>query len=264
MRFSLFRSLAPVTMLVAFATGLPLLAEENDRGRRELRTLAAGAEEQQLENTTRTLATMEGITEADVQEAANVARTGDSISGRIAAVMVLQSWVQRPELQQEVTRELLRTATSENEELVRGLAIQAIAVTDPEPDEEMVQVLGEIADGDVLAPNRSLAALALGHVKGPLAPRAFRALMAAFDDEQDLSTRRTILLEMLRVSGDGAESMLSQLEVGDEPLLAQDRSDYLEIIATGVKGADAIYDIKQLRDVERNTVIGMEKPYIHE
>lgn len=263
MRFSQFRSLVPATMMMVFACGLPLLADENVRGRGELRTLARSVDEIQLESSTRALATMEGVTAVDVRQTANVSRSGESIPGRVAAVMVLQSWVQRPELQQEVTRELLRTATSENDELVRGLAIQAIAVTDPEPEEEMVQVLAEIADGDASAPNRSLAALALGHVKGPLAPRALRALMVAFDNEQDLSTRRTMLLEMLRVSGDRAESMLTNLEVGDEPLLVQDRQDYLEIMATGVKGADAIYDIKQLRDVERNTLIGMETP-IHD
>lgn len=264
MRFRLFRSFVPATLLMAFASGLPLLADENVRERAELRTLARSADEIQLESSTRALATMEGVTAADVRQAANITRTGDTVDGRVAAVMVLQSWLQRPELQREVSLELLRTATSRNEELVRGLAIQAIAVSDPEPQGEMVQVLGEIAADDPSAPNRSLAALALGHVKGPLAPRALRALMVAFNNEQDLSTRRTMLLEMLRVSGDRAESMLSRLAVGGEPLLVQDRQDYLEIMAAGVKGADAIYDIKQLRDVERNTVIGMEKPYIHE
>jgi hypothetical protein len=264
MRFSRYRSLFAAAVIVACASGQPLLADDPTRARAELRTLAAGVEEQQIEFAAGALAAMEGVGSEEVRQAADVSRTGASVTGRVAAVQVLQSWLQRPELQQDVTDELLRTATSENDELVRGLAIQAIAVSDPRPGEEMVRVLGEIVDGDRVTPNRSLAALALGHVKGPLAPRAFRALVAAFDDEQDLGTRRTILLEMMRVSGDDAESMLSRLDVGDEPLLVQDRRDYLEIIATGVRDADAIYDIKQLRDVERNTVIGMETHSVHE
>lgn len=241
-----------------------MFANDRASARADLRVLAQEFDGPQIDDAAVALAEMENVSTEEVRLAAEVSRTGAGVSGRVAAVQVLQSWIQRPELQEEATYELLRTATSENDELVRGLAIQAIAVTDPMPREEMVHVLAEIVTGDAVTPNRSLAALALGHVRGPLAPRAFRALRAAFDSENDLGTRRTILLEMLRVSGDDAQPFLSSLEVGDEPLLVQDRNDYLEIMATGVRGADAIYDIKQLRDVERNTVIGMETHTAHD
>lgn len=251
-----------LVLILALAISAPLLAAKRADDRAELRTLATAEDEVALRQSVQALAALDDVSASDVRLVGQVARTGGAESGRVAAVVVLQQWLQRPDVQTDATHELIGIAKASGEVLVRGMAIQAVALQNPVPSNEMVSALSQFVVGDGAAANRALAALALGHVKGPLAGNALYALVNAYGRESDLATKRSILLEVVRVSGERAPTVLAGLPATSEPLIAQDIRDYVEIIASGVKNADDIYDVKQLRDVERNTVIGMEQPHV--
>lgn len=251
-----------LVLILALAVSAPLFAMRPADHRAELRTLATADDEVALRQSVQALSALDDVGASDVRLVGEVARTGAGESGRVAAVVVLQQWLQRPEVQADATNELIGIAKASGEVLVRGMAIQAVALQNPAPSTEMVSALSDFVIGDGAAANRALAALALGHVKGPLAGNALYALVHAYGRESDLATKRSILLEVVRVSGDRAPTVLTGLPATSEPLIAQDIRDYVEIIAGGLKDANEIYDVKQLRDVERNTVIGMEQPHV--
>lgn len=251
-----------LVLILALAISAPLFAKNPADGRAELRTLATAADEVALRHSVQALAVLDDVSASDVRLVGEVARTGASESGRVGAVVVLQQWLQRPDMQADATHELIGIVKASGETLVRGMAIQAVALQNPAPSEEMVRALSAFVIRDDAAANRALAALALGHVKGPLAGNALYALVNAYGRESDLATKRSILLEVVRASGERAPTVLAGLPATSEPLIAQDILDYVEIIASGLKDANEIYDVKQLRDVERNTVIGMEQPHV--
>ena len=253
-----------LVLILALAISAPLLAMKpaEEGAAAKVRTLATTHDEVALRQSVESLAALDGVSSSDVRLVGEVARAGAVESGRVAAVVVLQQWLQRPDVQADATRELIGIAKASGEVLVRGMAIQAVALENPAPSDEMVRALSDFVVRDSAAANRALAALALGHVKGPLAGNALYALANAYGRESDLATKRSILLEIVRVSGERAPTVLASLPPSSEPLIAQDLRDYTEIIASGVKDANEIYDVKQLRDVERNTVIGMEQPHV--
>lgn len=181
-------------LILALAVSAPLFAAKPANDRTELHILATAGDETALRQSVEALAALERVSAADVRLAGEVARAGAAESGRVGAVVVLQHWLQRPEVEADATRELIAVAKASGEVLVRGMAIQAVALGNPTPSDEMVGALSELVVRDGSAANRALAALALGHVKGPLAGGALYALVNAYGRETDLATKRSILL----------------------------------------------------------------------
>ncbi|HEV2146115.1 MAG TPA: hypothetical protein VGR37_01725 [Longimicrobiaceae bacterium] len=228
-----------------------------------LRSLQSGSA-LELQQAVAALADAPDVTEAGVERVAQVSREADDLPNRIAAIEVLQRWLTRqPGLRVEVARALLRTAQGPHEDMVRGMAVQVIALH-PRGDwpQDVVASLGRLVQTDPLAQNREIAALALGHVRGAQAGPALESLRAAYATEMDRSSRRAMLLNIVEVAGRDAPRVLAGLNESS-PLIVQDIRDYQEILGRGATRIAEIWDQKLARDIERGTVIGTEKEKAH-
>lgn len=217
----------------------------------------------ELEQAVAILSDAPGVTETGVERVAQISREAE-LPNRLGAIEVLQRWLTRHRgLRGEIARALIQTAQGPHEDMVRGMAVQVIALH-PRADwpQDVVESLGELVRTDPLAQNREIAALALGHIRGPQAGAALESLQAAYAQERERSSRRAMLLNIVEVAGTGAPGVLAGLPESS-PLIVQDIRDYQEILARGVTHIAEIWDQKLARDIERGTVIGTEKERAH-
>ncbi|HYW06534.1 MAG TPA: hypothetical protein VE913_06245 [Longimicrobium sp.] len=223
-----------------------------------LRDLRNGGSPDAVEQAVATLGDLPRVTAADVAEVAETSREGADATIKISAIRVMQQWLDRDPLRDAAARELMRTARGPHQPMVRGVAMQAVALH-PRASwpKDVVVALGELVRTDPTAQNRSIASLALGQVRGELATTALASLVAAYEAEPDLGTRRSMLLNIVEVAGADAAGVLGSLPEGSA-LAQQDIADYQAILRSGATDPAAIWDAKLARDIARGSVIGTE------
>jgi hypothetical protein len=254
---------AGMSLLTAHAQGIPP-TQSPDATRNAsvrdvaLRTLETGESPEALEQAVATLASLPNVNAAEFSRVAEVSRAGADDWTRISAIRVMQRWLARESLRVEAARELLRTAKGPHSPMVRGVAVQAIALKENVRwPEDVVVSLGELVQNEPTAQNRAIAALALGHVRGELAGIALKSLVTAYGRESDIGTRRAMLLNIVEVARGDAARVLQGLPERSG-LVRQDIQDYQELLRTGVTDIAGIWDKKLARDIERGSVIGTE------
>lgn len=251
---------AGTILLSACADGVPTV-DSPDASVREtaLRILEGAESSDALEQAITALGEVPNVSTSELDRVAKISRTGADEWTQISAIRVMQHWLTREALQAKAARELIRTAEGSHTPMVRGLAIQAIAL---EPKarwpRDVVVSLGDLVQNDPTPQNRSIAALALGQVRGgELTPIARESLIEAYGSESDLGTRRSMLLNIVEISGADAARVLANLPEGSM-LAQQDIADYQEILRSGETRIAEIWDKKLAYDIERGTVIGTE------
>lgn len=261
--FQLMAACLGASLLVACADDSPTTQSTAQQPRVEvpeavLQALESGSPAQ-VEQAVARLADVPRVSEAGIERVAQISREADEIPNRIGAITVLERWLAQPGSRDEAARALIETAQGPHEHMVRGMAVQALALqpTGSWP-EDVVAGLGELVQGDPLPQNREIAALALGHVRGPLAEQALQSLVEAYAKERNRSSRRAMLLNIVEVAGSQASGVLAGLPESSS-LIMQDIRDYQEILARGERDIAKVWDLKLARDIERGTVIGTEK-----
>lgn len=191
-----------------------------------------------------------------VDSVLRLSRDDESIRVRLKAIYILGRWAaSNPQKWQQLSSELVRTIDASEDELVRGHAIQLIALHTGVHEPEILGAIDEYMRFDPTTQNRGIAALALGGVTGELREPAIALLEEAFGGEPDLDTQRNILTQIARVGGQDAIFVLARLP-NAHPVLDQDIRDYLEILQSSDLDFDEIYSLKFALDAERGTVVG--------
>jgi len=217
-----------------------------------------------LQQVVDTLGALPEVTPAELSRVAEVSRKGAEELTQVSAVHVMQRWLARESIRANVARELIRTAEGRHTPMVRGLAVQALAL-DPKAGwpADVVVSLGNLVQNDPTAQNRAIVALALGHVRGELAGVALQSMLTAYARESDVTTRRAMLLNIVEAAGGEASKVLAGLPESSA-LVRQDIQDYQEILRTGETHIAKIWDTKLARDLERGSIIGTEEGHDRE
>jgi hypothetical protein len=217
-----------------------------------------------LEQVVATLGALPDVTPAELGRVAEVSRKGADERTQISAIHVMQKWLARESLRTNTARELIQTAQGRHTPMVRGLAVQALAL---QPNAvwpaDVVVSLGKLVQDDPTAQNRAIAALALGQVRGELAGVALKSMVTAYARESDVTTRRSMLLNLVEAAGGDAAKVLARLPESSA-LVRQDIQDYQEILRTGETRIGEIWNKKLARDIERGSVIGTEEGHDRE
>ena len=197
------------------------------------------------------------VTPQLVERVTLLSREDGSNAVRVSAIASMSVWMGRkPSLVERLSQELLATAHSADDPVVRGNAIQLIANQGQKLDDNVLQEFGKYLDSETVPENRQLAAYGLGSATGTARPAALAQLQLAYGRELDIDTRRVILMQIVRAGAEGAAAILQTLPA-DQTLLQNDVRDYLDILALGIRNADEIWTRKSLRDADRGTEIGM-------
>lgn len=194
---------------------------------------------------------------ADLQQAvARVSRDDPENEIRLAAIETLGTWLCRhPDRMQNLAEEMFDTIRSSDDALLRGVALRAFSRQNAPLPENIVIVLAQFLKTDPGAENRAWAAQSLGKAGENARQTAIYNLRNAYLSETDLETKRMILKQIVRLAPAASPEILKQLPV-NEPLLAQDARDYLEILSSGLSDPEQITDEKNLRDAKRGTKLG--------
>ncbi len=183
------------------------------------------------------------------------AQSAPSPELRGAAVDLMGQWMNHsPELAETITEALLGAREATDHPFVRGVVIQTIGNSNAPLTPRVFEAMTDALQGETVAGNRSLAAVALGSGATPENHDAvITALEAGYQVETNLDTRRHIITQIAKAARGDAASYLQRLPTPD-PLLAQDVSDYMEIMAaTDPTDWGAIWEQKSDRDSMRNT-----------
>lgn len=200
-----------------------------------------------------TLAAVSEITPDLLQAVARVSREDASSEIKTGALKTMTTWMgQHPDLFPQIVDELLTTMKISVEPEIRTQAIEAIADLNRSLPTNILDQVEAYLKTAPRPQDRALAARALASANGESRAWAISALQEAYVQEQDLNTRRSIMTQIVRAATTQSPEILKQLPTG-EPLLAQDATDYLEILQSGVTDPEAIRNEKTNRDTRRGT-----------
>jgi hypothetical protein len=249
--------------LAADATSTQSTAATGSGRELALALLEKGESPVLLQQAVATLGALPEVTPSELSRVAEVSRKGVDERTQISAIHVMQKWLARESLRTSAARELVLTAEGRHTPMVRGLAVQAIAL---QPyavwPADVVTSLGKLVQNDPTPQNRAIVALALGQVRGALAATALKSMVTAYARESDVTTRRSMLLNIVEVAGSDAAKVLARLPESSA-LVRQDIQDYQEIVRAESRIAE-IWNQKLARDIERGSVIGTEEGHDRE
>jgi hypothetical protein len=191
-----------------------------------------------------------------IAQVTEISRNDSSEAVRISAVATMSTWMEKhPDEVEGMARELLLTAQSNDDPVVRGNAMQAIANQNVPLPDEVVNGMIQYLEKDPVAQNRQLAAVGTGGATGQILPKALKALESAYMRETHQDTRRVILMQLVRASGRDAAQLLGRLPAPNE-VLQNDIRDYQSILARGITDHNEIRTQKSILDANRGTEVG--------
>jgi hypothetical protein len=178
---------------------------------------------------------------------------------RIAAMATLHTWLDTMpgEQSEQAAQDLLGTAQSGPTDEERGHAIQAIALAESRFSQSVIAKMAEILQTETCPENRALAAMAVAGCPPEIQKFALEQLESAYAREPELTIRRNIMTQIVRLAGSEALPVLERLDKS-APQLAYDAGDYKTILGQGVADFDEIYRRKAEEDERRGTVIPLE------
>jgi hypothetical protein len=190
-----------------------------------------------------------------------IARNDPDPRMQVAAVVTAGAWMGRNPAQIDgLSRRLAQVAQASGHEVVRGNAIQAMALLDKPLPDEVLQSMGTWVRTDPSAQNRGLAAMALGGASAAQRGVALQHLEQAYAAERVPEVRRGLLIHVVRAGRSDAPRVLERIAAADAEA-RQDVADYLEILRSGETDPDRIWAAKFARDAARGTIPGGEEEH---
>lgn len=210
---------------------------------------------------------MKGISvpsESVVSLVSDVCQVDENPQVKIAGISALNEWLMKGPYHADLICDgLIETIAINEDPVVRGFAIQSMALQSRELPEQAIVAMAESTISDDSSQNRGIAALGLGGVKGEWQELALETLQGAYLNETDLELRRTLLTHIVRSAEKDAVGILEQLPA-DNSILEQDIQDYIEIVSSVEDfDADQVYSMKFKRDSENGTIIGLADGAAH-
>ncbi len=180
-----------------------------------------------------------------------ISRSDANNDVRIRAVAALQSWMtQHPELREQLTEQLVQTFNFSDDSSVRVHVMQTLAAQNQDAPEKVLPVLKSFLGHEPDLPKRLLLATATRDASPEIKDFALSELEAAYAHEKDVTTKRNLISQMVSTGGNNSTHVLQRLSE-NEPLLALEIKDYVEILESGVKEPNEIFGEKMKRDVRR-------------
>lgn len=253
-----FEAEADPALLFALARviGPHLSAEDGELLGRVLALAEQSEEPEKRAAAVSMLYTVTGVTSELAETVFRLSREDDSVDVRLHAIYAIGHWVANNQgASKDFSRELIKTIDASDDRIVRGTAIQTIALQAGIHEPDILAAMDEYLVHDPASQNRAIAALALGGVGGELREPAMVLLEQAVGSEPEPEIKRNLITQIARVGGEDAIPALLSLAASD-PLLEQDALDYAELLQSGERDFDSVYSLKSARDAERGTIIG--------
>ncbi|MDQ6631167.1 MAG: hypothetical protein M3Y82_05350 [Verrucomicrobiota bacterium] len=186
-----------------------------------------------------------------LQNVVRSSREDQSNEVRLSAIATLAVWMHRqPDLVEKVTSELLQTIHLSTNNQVRASAIQTIVAQKRALTEKVVEVINEFLIKEPGTQNRLLVARAVGGETPQARSFSLGQLQQAYQQETDIKVKQNVLTEIVRIGQSDAMDILEKIP-SDNPLLAQDTKEYLEILQAGVTDPNKVFSEKSQRDAAR-------------
>ncbi|MGI8965422.1 MAG: HEAT repeat domain-containing protein, partial [Limisphaerales bacterium] len=177
---------------------------------------------------------------------------------RNSAIATLASWMSsRPEMAAALNQELLQAINSSNNVEVRGNALQVLALHLPQLPDNFTSAAADYLKTDPSPFNRAMAARALGEANDQMKEFALQQLEQSYSSEESLETKRAILSAIVRAGTTNSTTILQRLPASAP--LAEDVTEYLNILQGGVIDRDEIQRQKSVRHAEKESPAVVEK-----
>ncbi len=198
---------------------------------------------------------LSGVTEISpqlVSDIVTLARNETDMQVRIGSISALTQYMQtHKEFSGQINETFIEIAKTDKDETVRGTAIQSLNLR--ESGAQSLDAVSDVLRADQASGVRAVAAMIMGDAPPQQRQFVMGKLEEAFTGEQDREVKRSMITSVVRAGREDALQSLERMRSSD-PKYTDDVNDYIEILRTGERDMDKIWDQKFQREQARGDV----------